>query len=280
MSSREDAIKRTGQMLLAGWKMLGISCPQCNAVLLAKDEVMKCPQCNLPVVMQDNVLGYEDDAAEEVTEIHSSSTIAATKSPLTNNNYTQNASLSDNMRTNTSDNLKPMTSYDDVIIPESYDEMKRDYDKTKSKRDAISSKLGEKMLSGWILLGEICPSESCHGTPLMRESHSTSTMLCVSCLKEYILNAYDEIEDINLTKKVIESSNAKSEDVVENKFNIDDIPILSFEKETDDDHISKLISTKLLQGWALLDKVCMKCNGAVPLMRDHNQQVTDALCMY
>ena len=53
------------------------------------------------------------------------------------------------------------------------------------------------MMAGWTLLGVICPSESCQGTPLMR--HGTGPMSCVACEKEYKESSLGDLVPINTT---------------------------------------------------------------------------------
>jgi hypothetical protein len=50
----KDSIKRTGELLLSGWKLLNSACPVCNTALLSKGENLRCPMCDLPVVTEAN----------------------------------------------------------------------------------------------------------------------------------------------------------------------------------------------------------------------------------
>jgi tRNA(Ile2) C34 agmatinyltransferase TiaS len=47
-----DSIKRTGELLLSGWKLLNSSCPMCNTALMSKGENLRCPMCDLAVVKE------------------------------------------------------------------------------------------------------------------------------------------------------------------------------------------------------------------------------------
>ncbi|ETV94045.1 hypothetical protein, variant 9 [Aphanomyces invadans] len=53
------------------------------------------------------------------------------------------------------------------------------YAARKKRRDATSSKLGEKMLQGWTLMGSVCPISDC-GTPFVRH-RETGQLFCVTC---------------------------------------------------------------------------------------------------
>ncbi|OQR93698.1 hypothetical protein THRCLA_08380 [Thraustotheca clavata] len=65
----------------------------------------------------------------------------------------------------------------------SNDEQEAEYLAKKKRRDAASSKMGEKMLQGWTLLGVHCPVEDCL-MPLMR--NRDGQMYCVNC-EQYVL---------------------------------------------------------------------------------------------
>jgi len=39
-----------------------------------------------------------------------------------------------------------------------------------AKKKDISGLIGQKLLQGWTMLGEVCPNDSCPGVPLMRDS--------------------------------------------------------------------------------------------------------------
>ena len=61
----------------------------------------------------------------------------------------------------------------------SFEELKREYDSRNKGKATASSKLAEKMLSGWTLLAETCPNKQCEGTPMMRLRDGP--IICVSC---------------------------------------------------------------------------------------------------
>jgi uncharacterized Zn finger protein (UPF0148 family) len=263
MTSNNKTIQKTGELLLSGWKMLAIHCPICNAPIMSKAEAMKCPGCDMPVQM-------------ERTSSNSEAVLAPIPPP---------PKLYEDISSDEAKNILP--NYDAVEVPQSMEELRREYDNVRAKRDTISSKLGEKMLLGWVMLADICPSSTCEGTPLMREP-GTKDMLCVCCNKKYVKDQYDDIrveQTVSLPAKetmAIAKDSAATTLPTEQedkyfKFDIDSIPILSFEKVTDDDKVSKLISEKLLKGWAMLDKVCADCNGSTPLLRDHEKKVGSLL---
>lgn len=239
MSSKDknQIIQKTGEMLLSGWKLLGLHCPICSTALLSKDDNMRCPSCDAPVLTESQV------------EI--------------NNRLTNVISFGEEK--------KCEIVNDDLLEPKLIYELNKDIQDLKSKRDDISSKLGQKMLLGWTMLGETCPNELCRGTPLMKEG-SHGTMICVGCDSKYIVNIYGQIESERVTLGNNENSIKPKTEKVITLFDNNDVPVLKYHEESIDDVISNLIGKKLLTGWALLDKVCAKCN-KVPLMRDFDQKV-------
>jgi uncharacterized Zn finger protein (UPF0148 family) len=55
MVDKKQTIKRSGQMLLSGWKLLPITCPICTSALFSKGDVMRCPGCDLPVMFENSL---------------------------------------------------------------------------------------------------------------------------------------------------------------------------------------------------------------------------------
>lgn len=123
MSSREAAIRRTGQLMLQGWTLTSSHCAICHAVVVSKGSQMQCPQCELPIRIES----AETSNPPEVVPIEEE-------------------------------------------VPRSLEEQKREWDRSRKRSDEISSKLGERMLGGWTLLGESCPLPSCNGTTLVSKN--------------------------------------------------------------------------------------------------------------
>jgi uncharacterized Zn finger protein (UPF0148 family) len=174
---------------------------------------------------------------------------------------------------------------DEPDLPASLEEMKMEYDRKHGKaRESISSKLGERMLKGWTLLGTPCPNENCPGTPLM--SNKGGPMLCVGCERSY---EQDDSGRLSLVDKLRTQSVATSSLLTStpvgsfgspdrstgptiatlgDAFPMDDAPTLTTLTTTlDDPDPSALMGKKLLIGWAMLDSVC-DSHPRMPLMRD------------
>eukprot|EP01038_Epipyxis_sp_PR26KG_P008006 gene8006-10850_t len=252
--NRNDSIKRSGQMLLSGWRMLATTCPICMTALLSKVDKYHCPGCDMPVMFECELssIPHDEDKSLQLP-------VCEDKPPQ------------------------------DLRIPNSLEDVKRDYDLKNKNRNEVSNKLGEKMLSGWTLTGQLCSQSSCEGTPLMRINKGP--WLCVRCENEYVESEYngqlvvkdnlgtmqaqykEKKSSTSLPMEDINQYNQSELDMELTRLNMNDAPILnlaSFSKYESIDTSMK-ISRKLMQGWALLEECCQSenCNNTVPLMRDH-----------
>jgi len=192
--------------------------------------------------------------------------------------------------------------YDEYESPEmevkgftSLEEMKKEYDKKNKARDAISAKLGERMLSGWIMLNRVCENDQCSSTPLMCKSSDKAHMECVACGTVW---TEDESGDLVSTAAAFAAqpkaapapvslrTPASSADSAStaldshfSRLNQSDAPILNLFQRSDPNAPSELLAAKMLKGWALLEQCCQKdgCVG-IPLMRDKAGVVQCVVC--
>ena len=157
---------------------------------------------------------------------------------------------------------------------ESFEETKKLYDEKNRNKSSVSAKLGEKMLSGWTLLADTCPQQSCEGTPLMKLGKGP--MLCVSC-------GYSDppVSDVN-NHPIPPISKPASDN---NVMNIDPRNDSSLNNNNNKFHqeegdASVQIGRKLLMGWTLLADVCTSkvCMGGVPLMMSKEGQLQCVQC--
>jgi len=304
MQKKHDSnatIKRTGELMLAGWKLLSQVCPICSSPLLSnKSHQMRCPGCDMPVMLEADVVSSEMKV---------------------NNGRGGNVLLGENGE-------EAEDEYDQVDEPRSFEEMKKEYDAKHKDREKISSRLGERMLSGWTLLGGTpthsthnaneherkthqlskhekqtkktctkspliivsCLGKACEGTPLMSKASDPDKMICVGCDVLYTYSSFNELVPLSAEGKQLHQSqydnasavsktnqqkaqgggtSPSSSSSILSRFDLSDVPILNFAKPAEGDASSR-ISDKLLKGWAMLEEVCVEghCKGAVPLMRD------------
>ena len=259
---REVAIKRTSEMMLSGWKLLAKLCPICTSALMSKGNQMHCPGCNSDVFT-------EEEARISGKLNGSASQVRALSSPISDES-TQNDSNSDY-----ESEAKGFTSLE---------EMKREYDRKNKARDAVSAKLGERMLSGWIMLNRACEKEGCWSTPLMCKSSNREHMECVSCGTVYKEGEEKEADSQSSSQAQPKTAPtiqpATALDPSASRLDLNDAPILNlFEKSQTDVRKrdpSELIAAKLLQGWAMLEQACSE--DGVPLMRDKEGCVQCVVC--
>lgn len=135
MSSNKSAgLKRSGEMLVTGWKMLALVCPVCAFPLMEKAGSMMCPGCNVPVVRESSLPNRFENATEErddQVEAEEDDEEEDEEEEVEQDNVP--TSLPAGSRT--------------------YEEMRRDYEAKSNQQRAVSAKLGQKMLQGWTLLG-------------------------------------------------------------------------------------------------------------------------------
>lgn len=155
---RDEAMKRSGDMLLSGWRMLGISCPICNTAIMEKGGSMKCPSCNLPILHEGdmNISKYSSTPPHRQIET------------------TRNAD---------DHGEKHEYASEEKGSYQSLEGAKCEYDKSRQHQNAVSSKIGEYLLLGWTLLGAECQSPTCQGIPLMRTKETPPREICPSCNK-------------------------------------------------------------------------------------------------
>lgn len=291
-SKANESIKRTGDLLLSGWRLLNAGCPICNTALLSKGEMLRCPSCDMAVVKESE----HQKIVTGVEKLPTPPSIAEAKFEIEDDYYQYAA-------------INPAEKF------QSLNEAKKLYDLQNKRMNDVSNKLGTKMLEGFSMLSTVCPGESCRGTPLVRLA--AGPMVCVCCDSEYKVSALGDLiatlktasasnafngkvtaasvqtaaasapfaapvtattaSNLNLTATADEILHASEAD---NAFflNMNNAPILdlsSFASHGADDASSK-ISRKLMLGWALLDKCCQSrgCAGEVPLMRDLQGKVS------
>lgn len=241
--NRNDAIERTGQLMLSGWKLLATPCPICHTALLSKSDAIRCPGCDLPV-MKEGANQTVSDAVPAVVQVAEPSNVV-------------------------------------VQEPSSFEEMKKEYDRRNQRSNQISAKLGEKMLQGWTMLAESCIDfDTCGGTPLMKDPKA-GAVVCLSCNKEYqytdagelVLKKADAlIADTKPSFAAVAPTKQTTMDYSIHEFDHEEAEenepprLAKFQQNTNDS--SWKISQKLLMGWTLLDASCDRCSGRVPLMKN------------
>lgn len=251
---------------------------------------MRCPGCDLPVMTEADASHMNLFDSDTKNEVPCESVPLISIEKQNNEVSLKSSSLkSSSLKVAVAFSLSDPSPDPDPSDPsDSYEEMKRQYDleRKSSGQDQVSSKLGEKLLLGWVMLGELCMQSKCRGTPLMS---SNGVITCVSCEGMYSRTLTDG--EIYLLPKNIIKKNLDNRQ--QEEFMGDDLPILHYAYSGDEystgtgnayssnsvDAVSKKLSQKLLQGWALLDEVCPKSEHLTPLVRDRNGVKHCVLCM-
>ncbi|KAJ3412839.1 hypothetical protein HDV05_000180 [Chytridiales sp. JEL 0842] len=136
-----------------------------------------------------------------------------------------------------------------------------------------SSRLGQYMLQGWVMMADTCPIPGC-GMPLMRTRDHSSTK-CVLC--------DDPKNEFPVRNPALDANSSGQSSAERNGLGglVNDAPASSPSEEEkqlaeaaaarreQSDRASRLIGQKLLSGWTMLADACdaPECMGGVPLMK-------------
>ena len=232
--NEKDVLRQMSERMLSGWALKAHHCPLCNTALMGKAGDIWCVSCDLPVRMEADIrsagstnfnrqgqfddLETEDlekdeqevsayfanydrlvakgrssrvdvdetqeDFADKVEEMRGA---PVSTRPAMTYKYTSAAAAEKNYNTASANN--------DTFA--SLEESKKEYDRARksSSADKVSSLLGEKMLAGWTLMSQSCPTQGCGGTPLVRQAAdgAAAHLLCVSCNGRYIKDVGDRL---------------------------------------------------------------------------------------
>jgi len=311
----KDSTKQLGELMLKGWTLLADICPICSTPLMSKNKgTRRCVSCDADVLTEAEM------AARPKQQIVSEpKTTVVPLSP--ERSGSAEPKVQQVQGTKAKDTKKHVVfedgwehgwgeeEDDDVDVPTSFEELKREWDLKSKSRDATSAKLGNYMLQGWVMLAALCPFDACSGTPLMRSSDSKQT-ICVSCDRQFKALVSGEFEVINgvaptltplkppttLTTPVPAAAPAMA--AVKSSLRNADITLSAQAKSgsapstlndlvpflpsppSTDQGPSAMLAKRLVQGWAMLDEVCTSttCKGHVPLMRDRSGKKMCVVC--
>lgn len=129
-------------------------------------------------------------------------------------------------------------------------------------RTAAEARMGEKLLLGWTMLAEVCPTSRCC-FPLMLDRDRNA--VCVACEGKSVVAA-----SISSVPASVPATPAVGNDDME----ADEQALMApdeFEAAVKKrDGLSAALGRYMLQGWSLLDKTCPRedCSPGTPLLRD------------
>ena len=203
---RTEAIKRAGDMLLSGWKLLSASCPICFSALLSKNSLMRCPSCDLPVMSEGSAAAAAAAAATITTPTKSTSVMSAIAA--------ESSSSYENISASNSSTRFEYIAESKSTYYESLEEEKKKYDVRNANMTLVSKKIGEKLLTGWTMLSTSCPQTGCQGTPLMDSPEGDVKMLCVACDQTYEYDRYGALNTKDKDKSYESAAAAAAKTVV------------------------------------------------------------------
>eukprot|EP01132_Coremiostelium_polycephalum_P004953 gene4953-6170_t len=193
----DDVSMLLGKKLILGWTMLDVVCVKCVIVPLMEDKsntgVIECVSCNrtfkrnqnrdLVEILDDiNLSSNANNSNNNTLQSVPNETVIPQQQSIIN---PENVSTTTTTKSSSMDYLS-----DDDDDYEMTEEEKRLFELKIKKSDEFSQKMGEYLLLGWALLGEICPNKECFGVPLMRDREKR--FYCVCCKRSGL-----KIEDLS-----------------------------------------------------------------------------------
>ncbi|KAJ3022905.1 hypothetical protein HKX48_004949 [Thoreauomyces humboldtii] len=168
---RDKGITELGTYMLRGWVMTDITCgnPGCNLpTVRSKDRVTQmCVLCDDPRKPYPPV----NLAAPAPVVIVSDSVVAPTLGQKAKEAAEEDGEDEDE---DDDDELEALMLED--LPPTAHSLLTAE---RRAQGDIASKRIGQKMLQGWTLLDENCPTETCFGIPLMKSREKRK--VCVMC---------------------------------------------------------------------------------------------------
>ncbi|EGG16990.1 Sjogrens syndrome scleroderma autoantigen 1 family protein [Cavenderia fasciculata] len=105
--------------------------------------------------------------------------LSSSKQPTTATTTTTTTTVIADKQPKTNHNTDYDQYYDDEDYEPFTESERLQFEQRMKKTDEISTKIGQKLMLGWALLGDVCPNNQCLDTPLMRDREKY--FVCVSC---------------------------------------------------------------------------------------------------
>ena len=156
----DDAAAAMGKALLEGWRMMADVCPLCSSPLCsspkAKGGEVWCLRCKLPCSAPGS---DKPPPSLRSKPVGGGSSAAPPSTPA----------------------APPLEPSEPALAASPFAAVAGGLAGYRARRDESSAKIGQRMLQGWTLLGDTCPSvDTCTGIPLMSKP-AGKARLCVSC---------------------------------------------------------------------------------------------------
>ncbi|KAI9208849.1 uncharacterized protein BJ171DRAFT_487495 [Polychytrium aggregatum] len=168
MSRRDLGIKKIGSLLLKGWVMMDAVCstPGCDLTLMRTKDSSRiiCVLC-------------DDEGSLPVPTVPAAQTLSQPKDVSEHASADQNYLDSQDRQDDRDDGSELRPSAVDLAEAE----------ERRRQSSAATSAMGELLLKGWAMLGEVCPNPKCYGIPLMRNKEKQK--YCVGCKRFLVQEA-------------------------------------------------------------------------------------------
>ncbi|KAF7301340.1 hypothetical protein MIND_00699200 [Mycena indigotica] len=165
-----DVSSVLGEYMLKGWVLTDRTCPSAGCSV----PLMRSPSARSPVVF----FCASCDGPPEGSSSSSSKTARPQPEP-------SSASSSSHLSRSSTPPTEVSEASEFVLPPESEQSRRR-----REQSDLASSAIGERLLKGWAMLAEECPSPTCFGVPLVRPPKAGGDKdhrkECVVCRTVYI----------------------------------------------------------------------------------------------
>jgi len=237
--SERETMKRIGDRMLRGWKMIATPCPVTGYPLIEKNGIVFSVACDMEVKREDSTSSSSSSSA--------STREAATKKDWDILNGLTSGRLRKRLEQKTKKDAPPPTKgSSESPSPQ------------KKKKRSFEASIGDLLVQGWTMLDEQCPITG--EVPLMR--HPTDGRKYSVAAETFV----DEEERIVRKDENASDSTVRPADGGESS-------VVGFVGETrdedDSDAYGREIGDLLLKGWTMLQEPCPFTH-AVPLMRNRD----------
>ncbi|KAJ1336870.1 hypothetical protein BSLG_006634 [Batrachochytrium salamandrivorans] len=169
-----------------------------------------------------------------------------------------------------------------------------------NRRQEGSRRIGTYMLSGWVLMDDMCPNRGC-GLPIFRDKDRTKTICCMcddpvsplppvrdvpakdvgthalatpSPLSQEIV----DVASVNTPESIVLTKEEEKElmDTLEESYKVESYSERNHHHEQSE-KASQLIGQKMLQGWTMMQDACPNCL-EIPLVRNRQKQYMCVIC--
>ena len=239
--SLEDTKKEAARLLLAGWRMLAELCPITEYPLFEKDGKLWSVRLGMPA-----------GRAQGPHTLPGLTSQPALSSQTQQGNLNLAGEEDEEEQDHSGDGMEQVVDFSEPT-PTATGALGKSAEAIASNPDAISHRIGEKLMLGWTMLEEACPVT--HACPLMRDPRSGR--LWSPALNDYVN------EDKGSSARTAKADSGSQQPAPPQRQEAYALPADAPERKA----ISKRIQERLLQGWTMTGVSCPQ-TGLCPLMQE------------